>query len=126
MPIYIGGGESERKNAEWLEKVKAAEELWGRFGKKKRFFDKNPGATEGDWKKHDAEQLRKWIERKRAEERAEAEARKHGEPVDLGTGSEEPVEDARTGATKRNRQPMNTLILNPPSPRLRQTSREEP
>jgi hypothetical protein len=111
MPIYVGGGESERKNTEWLEKVKAAEELWGRFGKKKRWMDKNPEATEADWEKHDAEQLRQWIKRKREEERAEAEARRRGESVDFEADSEDTVEDARTGATRRNRLPMNTLIL---------------
>jgi hypothetical protein len=70
MPVYVGG-DSDKTNTEWLEKIRKAEKLWGRFGKKKRFFDKNPGATEEDWKKHDAEQLRKWIERKRAEERGD-------------------------------------------------------
>lgn len=111
MPVYVGG-DSDKNNTEWLEKVAEAEKLWGRFGKKKRWMDKNPEATEADWQKHDAEQLREWIKRKREEERAEAEARKYGESVDSDTGSEESTEDARTGATKRNRQPMNTLILN--------------
>ena len=75
----------------------------GRVGKKKRFFDKNPGATEEDWKKYDAEQLRKWIERKKAEERAEAEARKLGASVDSVTGSESPVQCHPIALPKRQR-----------------------
>jgi hypothetical protein len=39
---------------------KAAEKLWGAFGKKKRWMDDHPGATDADWKAHDQKRYDEW------------------------------------------------------------------
>jgi hypothetical protein len=44
----------------YIERLDAAEKLWGPFGRKKRFMDENPGATEAQWEKYDRERLAEW------------------------------------------------------------------
>jgi len=128
-PVYVGG-EAERNTREWLKKKDKAEAYWGRFGRKKRWFDKNPDATEEEWEKHDEEQRRKYEERRRADDKeferwqrailskgqGERLITKPGpedmRSVDSGTGSEKGGSESRRRTAKRNRQPMNTLILN--------------
>lgn len=44
----------------WMGKVERAEKTWGPFGRKKRFMDEHPGASEEDWKKYDREQYERW------------------------------------------------------------------
>jgi len=147
-PVYVGGV-AEQKTREWLKKRDEAEAKWGRCGRRKRGFDRNPDATEEEWRKHDEEQRRKYEERRRVDDeeferwqrailgkgqgarmitQPGHQSLRHGDrqsgSVDSGTGSEEGDGNGRRKTTRRNRQPMNTLILNPPTPRLRRTSRE--
>jgi hypothetical protein len=42
----------------WLRKSDEAMAKWGPFGQKKKFMDANPGATDGEWEKADAEKMR--------------------------------------------------------------------
>ena len=62
------GGEATAEHRAWTERIDAAEKLWGAFGKKKRWMDRHRGATEEDWKKHDAEERERWIEEQRRNE----------------------------------------------------------
>jgi hypothetical protein len=52
--------ESLERDLEWLEKVDAAEKLWGRFGRKKEWMDAHPNATEAEWEAYDKERLEEW------------------------------------------------------------------
>jgi len=66
--INTGWTDEARAASLAVRRAKAAEKLWGRFGKKKRWMDENPGATEADWERYDAQQRRERIERQQAEE----------------------------------------------------------
>ena len=63
-PVYLGGEADERDRA-WLKQVDAAEKLWGRFGKKKRWMDEHPGATDADWEAEEKRQFREWKAKRR-------------------------------------------------------------
>jgi len=41
--------EAQRRNEEWLKESDEAEDLWGPFGRKKKWMDQNPDATSADW-----------------------------------------------------------------------------
>jgi hypothetical protein len=56
---------SAERDVAWLKKVRKAEEYWGPFGQKKRFFDRNPGATEKDWQKYERKQYEEWKKEQR-------------------------------------------------------------
>jgi hypothetical protein len=55
----------ERRSEEpvWLREIEKAKKLWGRFGKKKRWMDKNPGATDEEWEKYDKKRYEEWKKR---------------------------------------------------------------
>lgn len=56
---------SLERDLAWARKVRKAEELWGPFGEKKRFFDRNPDAGELNWKDYQRWKYEQWKKEQR-------------------------------------------------------------